>query len=348
MIKRILLTLALVVLPSIAMADTADRDILLTSDGTLFTIESVFTDGLNLKTNSSQVLALTVRDEKSTSTTYVPETLLGGSHGSPALAYDAVSKSLFIFWERGINNRMSSDLVFCSYQNGKWSEATSIDSANYHWSHNIRIGVSRKAELIGEDGKRTSVAQLTVHAAWWEDRGGRMEWARYAMLTIEDGIVSDIQIRDLSAFVDVSRDLPRASDANGSNEILRHPALFESSSHDTVNVVFGDLDTNNMHQITIRPTIDISHMASEGRIHIPVGVHDSGLGGPRFRTEANAKIGAISGGSGKLVFFSYGKDSVSYVSYSDGTWSPERSLAVNEKVTADAAVEVLRKMANAE
>jgi hypothetical protein len=347
MMKRILLALALVVLPSLAMAGTADRDILLTSDGTLYTVESAFSEQLGLDTKSPQVLVLNIRDEKSTTTTYVPETLLGGSHTNPALAYDALSKTLFVFWQRAINNGMSSDLVFCSYQNGKWSEAVSIDSANYHYSHNTRIGVTRKVDQIDENGAHTSVPELTVHAVWWEE-SGHTEWARYAMLTIDNGMVSDIQIRDLSAFVDVARDFagPRAADFN--TEILRHPALFESASHDTVDVVFGDLNTNNMHRVTIKPTLDLGHIASEGRLRVPIGVKDAGMGAPNFRTGANAVISALPGSGDKLVFYSDTGNALNYVTYGDGAWSPMRSLPLTEKVSTETGVEALRKMVNAE
>jgi hypothetical protein len=344
MSKRILLALALIVLPSLAMADTADRDMLLTAKGVLYTVESAFSEELAVQTLSPQVLVLTVRDEHSTTTTIVPETLLGGSHTNPALAFDAVSNTLFIFWQRGINNNMSSDLVFCSYQNGKWSEATSIDSASYHYSHNIRIGVTRKVDQIDENGVHTTMPELTVHAVWWEE-AGHTQWARYAMLTIDDGLVSDIQIRDLSAFVDISRDVAGPSDAD--TEILRHPALFESPAHDAVDVVFGDLTSNNMHRITIKPTLDISHVASEGRLRIPVGVKDTGMGTPKFRNDSNAQIAAISGGR-SVVFYSAGKNALNYVTYTDGQWSPMRSIGLNEKVTLDAGVDALRKMVNAD
>jgi len=348
MIKRLLIAVILVVLPSLAMADAAsNRDFLLTKQGTFYAVESVFSEEVNVETKSTQILMLTVRDEEKTTTTIVPETLLGGTHTSPALAYDADSKSLFVFWERGINNRLTSDLVFCSYQDGKWSEATSIDSANYHRSHNIRIGVTRKVDQINEKNEHSTVSQLTVHAVWWEE-AGRGEWARYAMLTIDNGLVSDIQIRDLSAFVDVSRDLPGPQDDDFNTEILKHPALFESSTHDTVDVVFGDLNSNNLHRVTVRPTLDLAHVASEGRLRVPIGVKDSGLGAPKFRSEANARISAISGGNEKLVLYAAGKDTVNYVTYSDGTWSPARALSVDNKVSSDAAVEVLRRMANAD
>lgn len=342
MIKRILVALVLIAAPLLAAADTPNRAFLLTHDGTLFTVESAYTDELGIQSPSTQVLVLTVRNDSKTSTAIVPETLLGGSHTNPALAYDAASKSLFIFWQR--QNGMESDLVFCSFENGNWSEATSVDSARYHDSHNIQIAVTRKIDQVDEKGNHTSINGLTVHAVWWEDTG-RNQWARYAMLTIENGMLSDIQIADLSLFTNVAKDVDGPHDADFNSEILRHPSLFESNAYDTVDVVFGDLVSNNMHRVTIKPTLKIG---AEGRLRVPIGVKDADLGAPRFRTESTSRVSAISGEGDKLVLYTQGKTGVSYVIYTGGVWSPVRTLTVDDKISAEAAVEVLRRMANTE
>lgn len=344
MMKRLLVALVLLVAPSVAFADAANRAFLLTQDGTLFAVESAYTDELGIQSAATQVLVLTTRTDETTTTAVVPETLLGGSHTNPALAYDSLSKSLFIFWQRAVSNGMSSDLVFCSYNNGKWSEATSIDSANYHYSRNIQIAVTRKINQIDEKGNRSSINGLTVHAVWWEDTG-RNEWARYAMLTVENGVLTDIQVADLSLFTDVSKDVTGPHGSDFSNEILRHPALFESNAHDTVDVVFGDVVANNMHRVTISPTLKIT---SEGRLRVPIGVKDAGVGVPHFRTESNSRVSAISGDNDKLVLYATDKHGVNYVSFSDGSWSPARTLTVDDKISSEAAIEVLRRMVNAQ
>lgn len=347
MIKRLLFALLIVLVPLFAVADSENRAVLLTHDGSLFTVESVFTEGLDVQTRSSQVLTLTVRDDKATTTTYVPETLLGGSHTSPALAYDPTTKSLFVFWQRATNNGMSSDLVFCSYSGGKWSEATSVDSANYHYSHNIQIGVTRKVDQVDEKGNHSSINGLTVHAVWWEDTG-RHEWARYAMLAIENGVLTDIDVSDLSLFTNVSKDVPGPGDTDFNNEILRHPALFESNTHDTVDVIFGDLISNNMHRVTLKPTLYLKGGSNGGRLRVPIGVKDSGIGAPHFRADSNARVSVLPGDNGKLVLYTNSKDSVNYVTYTDGAWSPARTLTIDEKISTEAAVEALRRMVNAE
>ena len=81
---------------------------------------------------------------------------------------------------------------------------------------------------------------LTVHVAWW-DESAVGEGGRYAMLTIDKGVVTDIYRRDLSDFINRAYLKPFDLD-DASKELLRHPVVFESPEHDTVDIVFGDLN----------------------------------------------------------------------------------------------------------
>ena len=109
MIKRFLVALVLIATPLLAFADAANRAFLLTQDGTLFTVESAYTDELGIQSPSTQCPRSHHSHRQGHDNRGRPRTLLGGSHTSPALAYDAASKSLFIFWQRATSNGMSSD-----------------------------------------------------------------------------------------------------------------------------------------------------------------------------------------------------------------------------------------------
>jgi len=348
MINRIFIAIALVALSSAVFAQAADRDVYLTSEGTLYTIESVYAQDLtDVESQSSQVLRLTITQGDKPVVRYVPDSLLGGSHTSPALAYDPDSKALFVFWERGVNNHLSSDLVFCSFQNGRWSETSSIDSADYHRSHNLRIGVTRKTESYDRDNKMTVVPELNVHAIWWEE-SGQGEKARYTMLTIEKGIVTaPIVVRDLTEFSDTSTMMNRTADREANPDVLRYPALFESAGHDSIGVVYGDLTTNTLHRVDIRPTL---RPGVDIRAHIPIGRRDHDFGAPHIKggDTAGARVSAIGTDDDRVLFYFTAKNAVNYVMYRDGQWSPLRSIATGEKLSTEGAVDVLRKMVNAE
>ena len=56
--KRLLLILLVAIAPATLFADVADRDVLLTQDGTLYTVESVNNDGPG---DASRILNLTIQ-----------------------------------------------------------------------------------------------------------------------------------------------------------------------------------------------------------------------------------------------------------------------------------------------
>ncbi|HKO56079.1 MAG TPA: hypothetical protein VJ276_09385 [Thermoanaerobaculia bacterium] len=341
--KRVLLALFLLAAPLMALAQSQDRDDLLTPAGTLFTIESAASyEYPKANATSTRLLALTVqRQNQQSSTVFVPESLQSGSHTSPALAYDSDSDTLFVFWERGLNNHITSNLLFASYQNGKWSAATSIESADFHWCHNLRIGVTRKMEQ-DVDGVKTMVPGLNVHAVWW-DYNPHGEQARYAMLTIEKGGVvnPEIQKRDLSQFFTARDLMPTAAyDPNADDEVLRHPQLFESADHDSVDVVFGDIASATFRRLTLRTQ-------SDGRIRIPLGVRGGTVGTPKLKADPNAKVSAV-GVPGKMALYTVDGDVMRYVMLSGETWSPARAIALNGKVSEGSAVDVIRRMVSSE
>lgn len=341
--RRVLLALFLLTAPVLAIAQSQDRDDLLTPSGTLFTIESAASyEYPKANAASTRLLALTIQKQNQPSATvFVPESLQTGSNTSPALAYDAESDTLFVFWERGLNNHITSNLLFAAYQNGKWSAATSIESADFHWCHNLRIGVTRKVEE-DVDGVKSIVPGLSVHAVWW-DYNPHGETARYAMLTIEKGGVvnPDIYKRDLSQFFTARDLMPTSSfDPTADDEVLRHPQLFESTEHDSVDVIFGDIASGTMRKVTLRTQ-------SDGRIRIPLGVRGGSVGNPRLKADPNAKVSSV-GVPGKMALYTVDGEVLRYVILSGDDWTPARALALTSKISESSAVDVIRRLVTSE
>jgi len=341
--KRLLFAAALlVVLPLTALGQASDRDAILGADGTLFTIESAPSyDYPNVKADSSRLLALTVQKQGgSPKTVFVPESLQSGSNSTPTLAYDSESDTLFVFWERGLNNNHTSELLLTSYQNGKFNQASTIESADFHWCHNLRVGVTRKVQ-VEADGQKTMVPGLTVHATWW-DYNPHGEVARYAMLPIEKGAVDvgNIIKQDISNFFNSREMMPTGSvDPQLDEEVLRHPQLFESANHETVDIVFGDIPSAVLRRVTVRVGVN------GGRLRVPLGVRGGSIGAPRLKSDANSRISGISTpGSDKMVLYATDDTAVRYVTYSSSGWSAVRTITLNDKVTAASAVEVIRRM----
>jgi hypothetical protein len=340
--KRLLIAFALVLLPAALFAQVADRDMLLTQEGTLYTIESQANDG-SMPADVNQFLRLTIQRGNEMTSTVVPESLTAGFHWRPALAFDSESKTLFVFWLK-MPNGMSSELLLTSYANGKWQKAVSIDNQPYHLRYNLRIGITRRVAQLQRDGSLSDIPALLVHAVWWEESGAG-ETARYALLTIDKGTVTDVELHDLTEFAAVGDSIYNAP-ANFNPEILKHPAIIEGPTANAVDVIFGDTNTNTVNRVTLRPIAD-------SRIHIPVG-RKPGEGGGRipaplsFEANWSGRISTIVGRDGKLLFYNTTRETVSYIVYSNGVWSSIRSLPINDRLSPDAAATALGRMINAQ
>lgn len=341
MIKRLLILLVALV-PLAAFGGTIDRDVVLTDDGTLYTVESAFAkDVPNLQTSSERVLTLTVQHGSDASTmTVIPATTNGGWNVYPALAYDSPSKTLFVFWEAAYNTFQSTDVAFCAYHDGQWGAAAALDTAQWASRQNFRIAITRTSEQRNADGTTTIVPETNVHAVWWEDNGGA-EWARYAMITVDKGAAVAIHVTDLGDFINGAGLVPPAK-SDASRELLRHPSVAETRTHDSVDVIFGDMNFVTIRRVNIRPTI-------QGRLRVPVGRTGSGVPVPSANLMTSTPVDTLMNGDSIAMYYDDAKpNTLDYVMYTNGAWSAVRTLALTDKFAHDAAVAALQKLITAQ
>lgn len=329
--KRLLLIAALVLLPTAAFAQASnDRDVLLTSDGKLFTIDSVVdASGNNRSLHLMQQVGTNVW------TTDVPETLNNGINWRPALAYDDESKTLFVFWLH-MPTAFSSELLIATLQNATWHPAFSLDNQQWDLRYNLKIGITHHVSTLQADGTYADAPGLLVHAVWWEQTSAG-DQARYAMLTIEKGWVTSYEIHNLSEFAS-QPDKPFDVGSDFNPEILKHPAIIEGT--DSIDVVFGDMNTRSINRVTLKPIAD-------GRIHIPIGHHGGGpLPPPQaFSADWTSRISLVAApGDSRMAFYSTDKDGLHYVLFLNGTWSDMKTIATNGTINEDAALNALTRL----
>jgi len=337
--RRLLVVLCLLALPVLAAAQS--REALLTPDGTLFTVEPQVTDADSGV--ASAYLLLRAQRGADVATEIVPATL-DGANLDPAIAYDAESHTLFVFWIRheGI---MGSQLLFAYRDaNGAWSEAEAFGQ-QYADRQNLRIAITRK--VTGEDGHVLSTPALSVHLAWWEyDSTGDTprEAAQYAMLSIENGKIAERDSLDLSSFITVPTPDPDAvpeTIPEADRNILKQPLLFTSPKQDSVLVVFGDFDTNRLHEVRVHPT---KPPVSDGRLRVPVGREEGGANGPRFKTVATGRVEGIYGDSDRMAIYTHEEKALQYLILKDGKWSDAQSITLDGEITSGAAIDALRRL----
>jgi hypothetical protein len=332
--KRLIIIFALSIFALAAFGQSSDRDVLLTTDGTLYSVESVFaTADEAVKIRSNRYLVLSVESGKETHTQIIPASANGGSHLEPSLAYDSDTKTLFVFWEAARTGALATDLAFTWYRDGVWGQVTTLDRADWDSRVNLRIAVTRKTETTAKDGSKTTIPEITIHAVWWE-LGNTSEWARYAMITVDHGDVTVDSVQNLTNFVSQADPF---LDSESNREILRHPGIFESPNQDSVDVVFGDPRTDKMHRVTIHPVT-----VEGGKIRVPIG-KSRGIPTPTASI-ASTDVSAISTGDDNIAYVFSSGDAMKYLLFKNGQWSDVRSLNVNSRFTADAAMNALRKM----
>ena len=340
--KRLLVSFAFILSATGALAQVADRDVVVTPGGTVYTLEAK-TPPPDSSMAASETLALTVRNGDDVSQLYVPESMSSGYHFGGALAYDSDSNTLFVIWTHS-NDAYSSEVLLASYHGDTWQPAVSIDNEPYRSRSNLRLGITRRVSQLQTDGTYADVPALLLHAVWWQD-SGKSEEARYALLTIEKGALTSIEPHSLEEFVAATDDPYNKVDPTFNKELLRHPAVVSSPMQSAVDVIFGDTRSNTIHGVTLRPIAD-------SRIHIPVGNTGGGGNGPRPRSLAapptfNADWkGAITviERADRLVFANAGEISLSYITYANGAWTSVKSIAIDARFPAEAALAAIDKM----
>jgi len=339
--KSLVLTVLLLIAPSLH-AQLSDRQILLRPDGTIYSIESVSTGHSPLVIKSARVIELTIQRADSVETILVPASLTGGLNSEPSIAFDSSSETLFVFWQR-MPSRTTSELVFTSFRAGKWADATVLDPALFRFRTNLRIAATRWVEQKTAGGGVEKVSELVLHAIWWEETGFG-ELGRYALLSLHDGKVSSTELRDLSSMVTKTESVVAAIgdylSASTDRQMFRHPAIFEMPENESVEVVFGNFDTNRFHKVGIRV------VRGEGVIRIPIGVTRGGFPSPGGLIQiANSRMTTIAlPGSGNLAFYSASDRQMQYTLFKGGVWSDVQSVALNDRVSLDGAVGALQKL----
>jgi hypothetical protein len=343
--KRLLIALALSLVSAAAFAQAADHDVLVTPEGTVFTVEQAIPSASS-GVEATNVLQLSIQNGTDTQYLLVPESLSAGFHFGGTLAYDGASKTLFVLWTH-MPNGMSSEVLLASYRDGKWQRAISIDDQPNHVLTNLRLGITRRVSQLQKDGTYADAPALILHALWWDS--GLTEQARYAMLPIEDGALSQasVEIHSLEEFVG-NDEVHNVVDAKFNREILRHPAIVSTPMQSTVDIVFGDAQNNSIHKVTLHPI-------AEHRIHIPVGI-GGGAGGGKplnliapssFTADWQGPITIIERGD-RLVFANATDKALSYLTFSDGAWTDVKSIALSAKLPAETALAAVDKMVSSQ
>jgi hypothetical protein len=331
--KKLVWFAALVLLPLFASAQAPEA--LLTPNGTLYSIETqAATDATDPTGGASLPLVLTTRHDTEISRQVVPATTMGGQHINPALAYDAESQTLFVFWVHH-TDLLSSELLFASLDaQGNWSETTAFGHP-FDFRENLRIAVTKR--VTADDGSLST--GISVHLTWWEfETSTGKENARYAMIAIEGGRAISIDFLNLDLFRVAQTDQVATDSVDVS--ILKQPLIFPSSKQDSVLLVYGDMQTHRFHEVRVTP----HKVETNGRLRVPGGRSEGGFPAPSLGMQANSTMGGIYDDNDHIAFYVGDNHALRYAILKEGAWSDPRALALDSELTSSAAVEAIRRL----
>jgi hypothetical protein len=331
--KKLLLTLALIVFPLSAVAAEMS-DMILSATGTLYTISSE-PPAADSPSVASMQLVLTERTGDVLKREVVPATTVSGSHTNGLLGYDTESGTMFVFWVQHVGIRYNQ-LLFCARdRDGKWSDATAFGSP-LNYRENLRVAITRK---VHDDDEGGQVDGLSIHATWWEfNTATGEETPQYWMLPIDNGQVVDATEVNLRQFVDP---FVASGPADVDPTVFRHPQIVSSSQQDNVTLVFGDPASRRFLRVRFTPTRGVR---AEGRLRVPVGRGDGGFAAPKFKVGADARMNGVFGARNRVAFYTLIDEHLEYVILNDGQWSDRLTIALDEQISENAAVGALQRM----
>lgn len=330
--KKLILMAVLLCLPLLARGQ--EMDALLTPDGTLYTVQfELASDHPEVTTQASAYLTLIGRRGDEVTREIIPATTTErGSNFNAAIAYDAPSGILSVFWIHN-DSMLSNQLMFTSREaDGTWAQATSFGGFGDH-RKNLRLAVTRRYE--DEDGILHS--GVSVHLTWWElNTTTGKETAKYAMVSLNSGHVVDIIPVDLEQFIPA--DLPAAEVVN--KDLLNQPLLFTSPAQENVLLVFGDLASGTMQEVRISPR----KIIADGRLRVPGGRREGGFGAPTMNLEAGSRLEGVYGDAKHFALYTASSDMLRYVVLDASDWSEQHAIALDPQISSGAAVDALRRM----
>jgi hypothetical protein len=339
--KKLIVVAVLLFVPLLASAQQPDA--LLTRDGTLYTVQfERAEEHPDVVTESAAYLKVTARRGENVQTEIIPSTLERGSNYSPTIAFDEQSGMLFVFW---IHNQgmLANQLMFTSRTaDGTWSEARVFGDGYYDQRKNLRVAVTRK--FRDEDNRLRS--GLSVHLVWWElnTTTGKGS-AKYVMASISGGEIADFIPLDLAPFVAPLEDgiTPDTASADLNTDInrdlLKQPLLFTTPAQDSVELVFGDIDSGTMNQVRVTPR----RIAADGRLRVPGGRREGGFRAPMMQT-ANSRLEGLYVDSNRLALYTVGEGKLRYVLLDGTSVSEPFAITLDNHLSAESAVEALRRL----
>jgi hypothetical protein len=280
-----------------------------------------------------------------------PVSIPGENDTNIQVAADDLSGKVTVVWQRNWTP-VASEIMLAVWNGGTWErvEHLSQDLTANPRNPSIRLtSVATTTQEPSESGGETeSVQDSFVHVAWWE--GTTQGHGMYALLelTADPGDSESVTEQNLESYATIglacSQPVP--------STVLEHPVFASADASNHAQLVFGSQNLCIFQVLEIHFTVDTSvapaaagaPAIAQRRRHTPIfGVSaafplssDMNMDGTRviLGTTFNPVAYRVADGG-----------TVQYVTFSNGAWSPVRTLTVSTTLTMDQAIPLVENLA---
>jgi hypothetical protein len=247
------------------------------------------------------------------------------------LAYDRISRTLYVVWRRGTE---STEIVFAALaENGEWSAPKVLATAPGYKHADLKVlltrGVTQQNEPV-----------TFLHALWWKESQVELI-AEYALAALDGSTVLSTSVSDLASL----SGLRSALDATFSDDGIQprveleptYPPLAMAAAKEGIDVVFGSKDKKSFTRLTVIPR----QVQAQARLFIPGGKGPVRVPYTRIH---NSIVGQVTTDilGGRVIVYATASD-FRYATFENGTWSTVRSLRPDAAITAERLAIELRR-----
>lgn len=322
--KRVLLLCVILTLALVATATAASKmEPVLTADGVFYTVAPDEAEG---------TLVITARYSAAKQSVVVPGTIDNVVDADGRLAYDRVTKTLFVVWRRG---ESSTDIVFQSLsEDGQWSLPTVLASAPGFKQSDLRVVLTRTVSLQNE-------AVTLLHAIWWKEAPSQLI-AEYGLAALKGATVLSTISADLEQLSGIRSALDTGATADDGIPTRRelvptYPPFAIAPATNAVDVVYGSKDKKNVTRIRLEP-----RQKPDARLWIPGGKGATRSPYTRIHNAITGQVETYISGERVVVYAA--NSQFRYAVNDRGAWTPVRAIALDATITPGEIAAQLREM----
>jgi hypothetical protein len=350
-LRLFLFAAALVALPRAGAA--LEETSLLTADGTLHVISTgtavdLGVTGAGISAQQTLVEWSSRAQDGTVSVAILPQTISYSAKHGLDLAYDEQTGTLLVLWTEDV--APFSEIRVGVLRGGVWTNSMLLPSVGISRAYNPQMLVTHQVETyLDENSQPATRTSSILSIVWWEE--AVYEQARYATLFLDETNFDPtaLTIYDLPALLGTSGDTPSQGIPTGG---FLYPSLQADGLSGSVLVGFADLHDQKFKVARIQFPQDWGQPSDSASVnwkrrHIPiVGVAMDGPI-PTMTPNAGDTAGGVQTliGSGYRPTLTWSDPTSLHFSRLDGAdWAPVRSIGLDDQMTYDKAIGLVRAM----